>query len=451
MEKFMWLVLYVGLVNASLVPQHVHIQEYPHHGNQFSNGDNVVRMSDFSRLRERIHKLQKIPDFVSVLEESTLSLKKIPDLGKSVQRISDLERLVKDMTDSMKYKEAQESIGSLELLIQTFESKFESLEQRVQNLQSSFSSRAAPVNAQVSQFSSRASDSSDSFQSALDSECICGLAKRSNLLQIVGGVETEVNEYPWQAFLDITFEKQFAGSTTFRCGGSVISDQWILTAAHCFNENGNLKDLRAIQVTLGDHDLITQFETESLTLDVSVDNVYIYPEYENNNGVQNNDYALIKLDLTIDWARYPNIRPICIPSMFTTNYDEAIATGWGYTVPGVQSFPERLQEVTVKVIPNERCNVIYEGIITDNMICAGNQGASRDACSGDSGGPLIATKSGNSGVDPGQNYELYGISSFGPGCGIVGRPGVYSRVSGAIPWISTITRGTFNGCPRLME
>jgi len=472
MEKFWFCVLYLGLVEGSLVPQHVqipqhvHVQQHPpHHGNQQSHGNNV-RTSDLSSiLKERIDSLHNMPHLISALEESAKSLERIPDIGRSLERISDLERLMKVKTESLSCKEAQKSIDKVQQMVQELQSNFEGLQQTVQNLRSTFSSRGALDGSSLS--SSPGSGSS----SGQDSDCICGLAYRPPQIegQIIGGVETGVNEYPWQVVLTITFTSRYTGrQDSFRCGGSVISDQWVLTAAHCFAESGGVGDLTRLLVDLGDHDLSTVFETDSFVQFVPVDEnhvlrrelqfgeiipdnitLIVHPQYEQKNGIENHDYALIKLPSKIDWNRYSNIRPICLPTTEFFNFEAAIATGWGFTVANIQSFPDKLQEVTVRVISNAECNSIYNGIITDYMICAGDQdGQSRDACSGDSGGPLIATKAGNSGEVPGQNYELFGISSFGPGCGVPGRPGIYSRVSEAINWISRMTAGSFNGCPR---
>jgi len=444
MEKFWFCVLYLGLVVGSLVAQ------------QF----------DVSLLEQRIAGLNNMPVLVRALEESAKSLERIPDIGRSLERISNLERFLKDKTESLSCKEAQKNLDKVQEMVETLQLNFEGLQQTVENLKSSFSSRSA------SDGSSLSSSPGSGSSSGQDTDCICGLAYRPPQPegQIIGGVETGVNEYPWQVVLTITFTSRYTGrQDSFRCGGSVISDQWVLTAAHCFAESGGVGDLTRLLVDLGDHDLSTVFETDSFVQFVPVDEdhvlrrepqfgevikdnitLIIHPQYESRNGIENHDYALIKLPSRIDWNRYSNIRPICLPATtdFVT-YDAAIATGWGFTVPNYQSFPDKLQEVMVKVVSNADCNSKYNGIITDNMICAGDQdGKSRDACSGDSGGPLIATAFGNSGVDPGQNYELFGISSFGPGCGVPGNPGIYSRVSEAIEWITKMTAGSWRTCPR---
>merc|ERR1712200_244551 len=231
------------------IPQHVHVQQHPpHHGNQQSHGNNV-RTSDLSSiLKERIDSLHNMPQLISALEESAKSLERIPDIGRSLERISDLERLMKVKTESLSCKEAQKSIDKVQQMVQELQSNYEGLQQTVQNLRSTFSSPGS------------------GSSSGQDSDCICGLAYRPPQIegQIIGGVETGVNEYPWQVVLTITFTSRYTGrQDSFRCGGSVISDQWVLTAAHCFAESGGVGDLTRLLVDLGDHDLSTVFETDS--------------------------------------------------------------------------------------------------------------------------------------------------------------------------------------------
>jgi len=147
MEKFWLLVVCLGLVEGSTIPryqQHGHYQPYQYVDNQLDNRFDVQRMSDLVRILERrTDSLHRLPELVSVLEESTRSLVRMPDLGKSLERISDLERVFKDMSDSLKYRDVQESIESLQLKVQNLQSKFQILEQKLENLQ--FSSRGASV------------------------------------------------------------------------------------------------------------------------------------------------------------------------------------------------------------------------------------------------------------------------------------------------------------------
>jgi len=283
-------------------------------------------------------------------------------------------------------------------------------------------------------------DSADSPPSTPPSSgrCRCGLAKRTN--RIVGGEETEVNEYPWQVGL------MFSRHDGVSCGGSLISDQWVLTAAHCTVYMDS--DPTSIKVVLGDHDIETTSESTRLLSDLS--EIVNHPEYDDDTT--DFDFALLKLQHPIDFSANSHIRPVCLPTNDNKNYNdyEAITTGWGTIKYGGET-AEKLQEVAVKVISNDDCQSLYSRYeITDQMICAGDlDHGGKDACQGDSGGPLITAEAGHNGVTPGQNYEIIGLVSWGLNCAKKEFPGVYARTSKVLQWISETTRGTFNTCPRV--
>merc|ERR1712223_1872997 len=266
-------------------------------------------------------------------------------------------------------------------------------------------------------------------------DCKCGLAQRST--RIVGGVETEVNEWPWQAGM------VWSGSSSVFCGATVISDEWILTASHCVDGTNPAE----IQVLLGEHDYWDS--DEPVRMDIS--EIIMHPDYNSNTVDQ--DFALLRMANKIDWASNPNIRPACLPEYTAGDYDQwmSTVTGWGTTSSG-GSTSNVLLEVDVKVISNSECNGAYGGI-TNNMLCAadasGNGGS--DACQGDSGGPLVACgPDGNCGTAAGMNYDLIGVVSFGIGCAQADFPGVYARVTAARQWIDDNAPGWESGsCPRV--
>merc|ERR1719312_1253036 len=234
-------------------------------------------------------------------------------------------------------------------------------------------------------------------------DCICGLPKRKQ--RIIGGVETEINEYPWQVALTKPESK-----LPF-CGGSLISDQWVLTAAHCILEF-------RFQILLGEHDVTTTSETDSIRSNVA--EVIKHPKYRGLNY----DFALVKLSSPVDFSKHPHIRPICLPENESENYDDfsAIVTGWGTTSEGGYTSSE-LMEVKLQVMSNKDCKAAYGRGITKQMICAAAE--NKDSCQGDSGGPMISSGSGN-GVNPGENYEHIGVVSWGTGCALPDYPGVYA-------------------------
>merc|ERR1711976_290962 len=161
--------------------------------------------------------------------------------------------------------------------------------------------------------------------------------------KIVGGEEADLNEFPWQAAL----QKKRDGELF--CGASVISDQWLLTAAHCDVYNKN-----EIVVSLGEHDMSTDAETR--TRKFKVKRWISHPNY--NDETTDFDFALVKLKRRIDFTATPNIRPICLPK--TTGPRNKLAgktctiSGWGSLSHGGSS-PDILQKAEVSILKRRDC------------------------------------------------------------------------------------------------
>jgi len=266
------------------------------------------------------------------------------------------------------------------------------------------------------------------------SGCTCGLANRVS--KIVGGVNTEVNEYPWQAGL------VSKGSSTVWCGGSLLNSKWVLTAAHCTaGEKTN-----RLQVLLGEHKYNTNTETTHIR--ASIDQIVDHPDY--NDRTTDNDYSMLRLKNAVNFASYPHIRPICLPTDTSETYAgvTATVTGWG-TTSSQGSLSSTLKEVNVGVVSNGACKNDYgyhSSWITSNMLCAVVAGGGKDSCQGDSGGPLV-TANGGSGVTPGQNYVQIGVVSWGSGCADANYPGVYARVTKKLQWIQDNLNSAGASCP----
>jgi len=246
---------------------------------------------------------------------------------------------------------------------------------------------------------------------AAPANCNCGIPNRSN--RIVGGVETEENEYPWQVGL-----VSASGSRPW-CGGTLISDRHVLTAAHCTAGSSP----SSISVLVGEH------RTDDSTFTrVPLSAITDHPDY--NSGTLDNDYSILTLAEPVEFSA--TIAPACLPS---TNSDFAgvLATvsGWG-TLSSGGNQPTVLNEVDVTVQSNAECNSAYGSGITDNMICAADAG--KDSCQGDSGGPLVAQEN--------DKYTLIGVVSWGYGCAMPQYPGVYARVTEKMDWILANTSGT---------
>jgi len=235
-------------------------------------------------------------------------------------------------------------------------------------------------------------------------------------VRIVGGTQAQEGDWPWQISLLIDGAHQ--------CGGSIINDNWIITAAHCVDGSENRPEL--FSVVIGEHD---RHEYEGAEVVYPVRTIISHPQY-NNPRQMDNDIALIELDRSIFWQR--DIRPICLPGdVGVPDGENCWTSGWGNTEGTADSF--LLQEVDAPILNTDDCNQpeSYDGAVTGTMICAGHPSGGKDSCQGDSGGPLVCRIGSNNG-DP---WVLQGVTSWGIGCADANKPGIYNRVTTAMQWI----------------
>ncbi|XP_077069358.1 prostasin [Siphateles boraxobius] len=229
--------------------------------------------------------------------------------------------------------------------------------------------------------------------------------------KIVGGVNASAGAWPWQVSLH-TDGSHF-------CGGSLINNQWVLSAAHCFPGT----NATSITVYLGRQ---SQEQPNPNEVSRSVSQLIVHPDYDGPS--HNNDMALLHLSSPVNFTNY--ISPVCLAAEGSTfNTDTMWVTGWGTIYSGVSlPSPQILQEVDVPLVGNSKCNCHYGGTITDNMMCAGLSEGGKDSCQGDSGGPMV--------IKQGSTWIQAGVVSFGEGCALPDIPGVYARVSQYQQWIS---------------
>ncbi|XP_046649983.1 chymotrypsinogen A-like [Daphnia pulicaria] len=248
--------------------------------------------------------------------------------------------------------------------------------------------------------------------------CQCGIKGQN---RVVGGQSAGVTEWPWQTLMaDIS---PSGGGNQF-CGATLISPNWVLTAAHCTHN----RMAANIGVVVG------QYDTKSLSSTSQVRRVSQIVQHPNfNRTTVNHDIALLKLDSPVSFTAA--VRPVCLPTRFVNyNFDKQIGTvtGWGTTSFGGTASPNLL-EVALPIISTENCrlNSIVGSKITDNMFCT--YAENKDACQGDSGGPL-------NWIDPqtGLGY-IVGITSFGIGCAKLNTPGIYTKVTNYLSWIQQNT------------
>ncbi|XP_050508539.1 CLIP domain-containing serine protease HP8-like isoform X2 [Diabrotica virgifera virgifera] len=253
---------------------------------------------------------------------------------------------------------------------------------------------------------------------------ICGVVSTGS--RITNGQTAGLNEYPWMALI---FYNSSDGIIDFRCGGSVINDRYVLTAAHC------VSDPSVIGVRLGEYNVQTQIDCSPTTnycapptQDFQIEKIIIHPAY--NSKTFSDDIALIKLKGSANFD-LDNVKPICLPVDSTLTSRSAIVAGWGVTEDGYKS--QVLLQVRIPVLPLQECQKIYDNFakITSNQICAGGSNG-RDSCGGDSGGPLKEIGE----VNGKMKFIQHGIVSFGPrNCGTERRPGIYTKVSSYMRWI----------------
>ncbi|XP_065363671.1 serine protease 53-like [Calliphora vicina] len=245
--------------------------------------------------------------------------------------------------------------------------------------------------------------------------------------RIVGGQAISIQEAPWQVSVRlIALEEQMYGSGHI-CGGSVISQRVVVTAAHCIaNEQYTpivYRTASEFTLVMGTAYLTT---TTYYTLQYDVLQIIVNANFDINTLV--NDVALFLINGYIQW-NWPTVTSIPLNTVPVPSGTICTVSGWGST--GYSYISDTLMEATVPIVGYDTCNTNY-GNISAGMLCAGYmQTGGVDACQGDSGGPLVC------------NGVLVGIVSWGQGCAQPGYPGVYTNVSYYNNWIVT-NNNSFN-------
>ncbi|KAJ8963445.1 hypothetical protein NQ318_018925 [Aromia moschata] len=229
-----------------------------------------------------------------------------------------------------------------------------------------------------------------------------------------------VNEFtPMAGLVDV-------GQRLVYCGATIISNRYVITAAHCVEAAGT-KDLNNVGILVGDHDVSTGGDTPAAAL-YRIQSYDIHPQYESKT--YQNDLAILRTTGAMNFSIY--VGPACLPFRYSTFDFQGVtvtALGWGLKeFSGPTS--DILQKVNLTVEPSNECMTQYPDRVTANQICTYAPG--KDSCQSDSGGPLFW-------FDPSsRRLQILGVISFGLGCATE-KPSVNTRVTSYLSWIVSKT------------
>ncbi|XP_020822821.1 vitamin K-dependent protein C isoform X3 [Phascolarctos cinereus] len=232
-------------------------------------------------------------------------------------------------------------------------------------------------------------------------------------IRISGGKPANKGDSPWQVIL-------LDSRSKLKCGGVLIHSSWVLTAAHC------VEHPKYLRVRLGEYD-IRRYENSEM--DFNIQKAIVHPNY--TKSTSDNDIALLYLDKSVVFSKY--ILPICLPNLGLAHRElmkegtETVVTGWGRQFEESRNRTYTLRFIKIPLASYTKCSQTMQNSISENMLCAGMLGDTRDACEGDSGGPMVTEFRGT--------WFLVGLVSWGEGCGRPDNFGIYTKVSQYLHWI----------------
>ncbi|EDW81362.1 uncharacterized protein Dwil_GK12018 [Drosophila willistoni] len=250
--------------------------------------------------------------------------------------------------------------------------------------------------------------------------------------KIYNGNDTAIDEFSWMVLLEYVNSR---GQKQLNCGGSLINNRYVLTAAHCVVGQIEISVGRLTTVRVGEYDTSKDIDCvrgvcNPAITEVGVEQAIPHPQYDDKSKNRHHDIALLRLSEPVVLNEY--VQPVCLPLASTrqaiSTGDPLVVSGWGRTLQARTSAIK--QRLTLAVADHQNCADMFASRrvnLIESQLCLGGQ-FSYDSCDGDSGGPLMR-----------QAYQKAwyqeGVVSFGNRCGLQGWPGVYTRVADYMDWI----------------
>lgn len=253
------------------------------------------------------------------------------------------------------------------------------------------------------------------FSMSLNSAALANSSRIQFTQKIVGGIDAKKDQVPFIVSLR-KYGEHF-------CGGSLVKENWVLTAAHCIEGGGDPDNILLGSLKSDDSNNAQKFD---------IAKVIVHPNY-NKSTTSGSDFALIKLQKSASIVK----AELNKENLETSSTKQFSVAGWGYLSENGYTTSAELQIVDVPYVEQNKCEEQFQAIeksespyLDNTMFCAGYDEGKKDACQGDSGGPIFYKDQIT------QKFVLVGVVSWGYGCARENVSGVYSNIASEVTWIN---------------